>query len=143
MALSFLSFSPPELPSPPNCLILFAGSGSSLSPTERARCCPDRSSHPCFLLTVMGREARAVHSMLLNKLICYPSILPQAWPCLDHGPERDIGPGQPGWTRGWSCLACHSFSQSVDIYQVPATGHHSSHETQNLEGLALREEPTG
>lgn len=39
----------------------------------------------------------AMHSVLLNKLVCYPSILHEAWPCLDPGPEGgDIGPGQPG-----------------------------------------------
>lgn len=38
MALSSSPFSP-QAPYPPNCLILFVGSGSSLSPMERARCC--------------------------------------------------------------------------------------------------------
>lgn len=35
--------SAPKHPCPPNCLILFVGSESSLSPIERTRCCLDHS----------------------------------------------------------------------------------------------------
>lgn len=63
-----------------------------------------------------------MRTMLLNELIRYPSILPQAWPCLHYGPKGALasldGPGARP-----ALLVIHLVIQQTFIYQVPAASH--------------------
>lgn len=140
VALSSLSFSP-QAPlsaqlSNPLCRIW-----AQPKPQGEGQMLPRPQFPPQFPVTVVGRGAGAMHRMLLNKLICYSSILSQAWPCPHHGPKGCWPAGGPGASP--LLLVIHLvFEQTFTKYLLWATTV-AMKQSRNSEGLVPKEEPTG